>query len=226
MTLETPLSPTEISELDAFLMSEATSDECMDIVTLDGFLTALVVGPGLIRPNVWLPVVWGDASDPAFDSAQQAERVIGLILRRMNAICAMFGEHATRFEPLLYEREVEGGALWSADDWCWGFMRAIELSFEDWDPLFADQSNRVLVVPILMLGTEEGLDEIDAAADPEAEYESALEMLETSVIAIEAYWRLRRQGKLPAPAARKPGRNETCTCGSGRKFKKCCAASS
>jgi len=225
MTLETPLSSTEISELDAFLMSEATSDECMDIVTLDGFLTALVVGPGLIRPSVWLPVVWGGAS-PAFDSSEQAERIIGLVLRRMNAICAMFGEHATAFEPLLYESEVEGGELWSADDWCFGFMRAIELSFEDWDPLFADQANRVLVVPILMLGTDEGLDGIDAAADPEAEYESLLEMLETSMVAIEAYWRLRRQGNLPGPAARRPRRNQTCPCGSGRKFKKCCAVSS
>jgi uncharacterized protein len=43
VTLEPPLSEAEIDELDAFLTSEATSDECMDIFTLDGFLTALVI---------------------------------------------------------------------------------------------------------------------------------------------------------------------------------------
>jgi hypothetical protein len=32
VTLGTPLSDAEIGELDAFLMSEATSDECMDLV--------------------------------------------------------------------------------------------------------------------------------------------------------------------------------------------------
>jgi hypothetical protein len=42
MILETPLSDAEIGELDAFLMSDATHDKCMDIVTLDGFLTALL----------------------------------------------------------------------------------------------------------------------------------------------------------------------------------------
>jgi uncharacterized protein len=67
VTLETPLSDAEIGELDAFLMSEATPDECMDLVTLDGFLTALVVGPRLLAPSVWLPVVWGGTSEPVFD---------------------------------------------------------------------------------------------------------------------------------------------------------------
>ena len=60
MTLETPLSDAEIGELDGFLMSEATPDECMDIVTLDGFLAALVVGPRLLAPSVWLPILRGD----------------------------------------------------------------------------------------------------------------------------------------------------------------------
>ncbi len=44
---DSPLSNEEIRELDAFLMSDATPDECMDIVTLDGFLSALAIGPEL-----------------------------------------------------------------------------------------------------------------------------------------------------------------------------------
>jgi uncharacterized protein len=91
VTLETPLSDAEIGELDAFLMSEATSDECMDLVTLDGFLTALVLGPRLVASSVWLPVVWGGTSEPVFESKDQAERIISLLLRRMNMISTMFG---------------------------------------------------------------------------------------------------------------------------------------
>jgi uncharacterized protein len=104
MILEAPLSDAEIDELDAFLISDATSDECMDIITLDGFLTALVVGPELVAPSVWLPVVWGDTSEPVFESNEQAERIISLLLRRMNAISGMFGENSSGFEPLPYER--------------------------------------------------------------------------------------------------------------------------
>ena len=71
MTLEPPLSEAEIDELDAFLTSEATSDECMDIFTLDGSLTALVIGPQTVAPSVWLPVVWGGASEPMFESSSR-----------------------------------------------------------------------------------------------------------------------------------------------------------
>jgi hypothetical protein len=46
----------------------------------------------------------------------------------------------------------------------------MELGHEAWDPLFDDKTNRVLVVPILTLGTQEGLDQIDAGADPASEY--------------------------------------------------------
>ena len=47
---DSPLSNEEIRQLDAFLMSDATPDECMDIVTLDGFLSALAIGPSWCRP--------------------------------------------------------------------------------------------------------------------------------------------------------------------------------
>ena len=134
MTLGTPWSDAEIGELAAFLMSEATSDECMDLVTLDGFLTALVVGPRLVAPSVWLPVVWGGTSE--FESKDQAEWIINLVLRRMNMISSMFGENSCRFEPLLYEREVKGTRLWLADDWCFGFIRAMELDHEALGPAF------------------------------------------------------------------------------------------
>ncbi len=71
---DTPLSNEEIGELDAFLMSDATPDDCMDIVTLDGFLTALAIGPKLVPPSVWLPLVWGCEEEPAFESSAQAVR--------------------------------------------------------------------------------------------------------------------------------------------------------
>jgi uncharacterized protein len=115
----------------------------MDLVTLDGFLTALVIGPRLVAPSVWLPVVWGGTNEPVFESKDQAERIISLLLRRMNMISSMFGENSSGFEPLLYEREVKGSRFWLADDWCFGFIRAMELGHEAWDPLFDDKTNRV-----------------------------------------------------------------------------------
>jgi hypothetical protein len=56
--LDTPLSNEEIDEIDAFLLSDATPDDCMDIVTIDGFLTALVI------PN-WCRLAYGSRSSGA-----------------------------------------------------------------------------------------------------------------------------------------------------------------
>ena len=48
--LSIPLSDEELEELDQFLMSEAVSDEAMVLDTLDGYLTAIVIGPATIPP--------------------------------------------------------------------------------------------------------------------------------------------------------------------------------
>jgi uncharacterized protein len=231
--LKTPLAEEEVRELEVFLMSDATPDDCMDIATLDGFLTALAVGPELVPPSEWLPRIWGGREEPVFESSAQAERFMAILMRRFNDICRMLGEHGTGFEPLLYTREVDGEAVRIGEDWCVGFMEAVDLSVAEWQPLFDAKPDCALLAPILILGTEVGWEELEASADSEGECEAALEALGPSVEAIAAYWRLRWQTKTTAAKeanlrtrALRPGRNDQCTCGSGRKFKKCCAASS
>ena len=103
MTLDAPLSDQEIDELEAFLESDATPREYMDITALDGFLTALAIGPGLPLPSRWIPVIWGGKGDPVVESAEQAHRIVSLIMRRMNMIGAMLGREPPAFEPILYE---------------------------------------------------------------------------------------------------------------------------
>jgi hypothetical protein len=50
IALTTPLSGRELTELDEFLMSDATpkecmAKECMDITAVDGCLSSLAIGP-------------------------------------------------------------------------------------------------------------------------------------------------------------------------------------
>ncbi len=137
---DAPLSDREIAELDEFLMSDATPEECMDIVTLDGFLTALVIGPGLVPPSAWLKAIWGGAGEPTFESAAQAQRVISLIMGRFDAISGMFDE-PPEFAPILYECEVEGRTYRIADDWCWGFLAGVRLAPDGWQPLLEDKES-------------------------------------------------------------------------------------
>lgn len=49
-----PLLDEEIDELDKFLLSDATSDENMVMSGLDGYFTAIVIGPKTVMPSLWL----------------------------------------------------------------------------------------------------------------------------------------------------------------------------
>jgi uncharacterized protein len=229
IALNDPLSDQEIVELDEFLMSDATPEESMDIVTLDGFLTALVIGPGLVPPSVWLKAIWGGEGEPSFESSAQAQRVISLIMRRFNTISGMF-EEPPEFAPILWEREADGTTYRIADDWCWGLLAGVSLAPEAWQPLLTDAENRALLRPIVTLGSEEGWRLLEADIDPDAAEQAALDGLEASVIAISRYWRKQWRARTAVlrqaairPRSLRVGRNEPCPCGSGRKYKRCCA---
>ena len=61
-----PLSgPIDLDALDDYLMSDHAPDNGMGLSDLDGFLTGIVVGPELILPSEWLPVIWG-GDEPEF----------------------------------------------------------------------------------------------------------------------------------------------------------------
>jgi uncharacterized protein len=94
-------------------MSEGLPEDAMDIPMLDGFLTALIIGPTTIMPSQWLPKVWGDSEDEpmTWESADQAERMIGLVMRHMNDIIWRFKEDPENYEPVVFEREHEGKTI-------------------------------------------------------------------------------------------------------------------
>jgi uncharacterized protein len=145
--LDAPLSDQEIDELDIFIESEARPHKCMRLTALDGFLTALAIGPGLPMPSRWMPVIWGGQSDQVVESTEERHRIVGLIMRRMNMIGAMIGKTPPAFEPILYEGELEGGGtIVVAHNWCAGFLAGVEVAYDDWQPLLSKQNDSAFLV--------------------------------------------------------------------------------
>ncbi|OIQ98616.1 hypothetical protein GALL_192740 [mine drainage metagenome] len=231
-----PLSDEEMDELDRFLLSDATSDETMMLDCLDGYLTAIVSGPVMLKPSEWLPSVWGPTTrdEPAFDTFAQAERITGLIMRHLNGIIWSLQQDPEAFEPVfdtvIYPddpHEYSDGEMWA-----YGYMTGIELQRNNWNAFFDEPNSSVVLRPIYLLGAEEVAPEEEVLTETPAQREELSNQIPASVAWIYRFWQPYRRAVAERTIATsyqrehpKVGRNDPCPCGSGKKFKKCCGAS-
>jgi uncharacterized protein len=221
------LTDQELTELDQFLAGEAMPDQAMDTAMLDGFLTALVIGPTTILPSVWLPVVWGEtaADSIAHIDAKALERMTNLVFRHLNWIIVQLTEDPDHYEPLLYVSDEEDDPLPIIDEWCSGFVRGIELSASEWAPLTDSEELQAVLTPIYLYGTEDGAETLRTNDDLRARQREFADMLSDCVLAIREFWLpVRKRTTTVRREQSLPGRNDPCMCGSGQKYKKCCGA--
>src|SRR5580698_2163174 len=86
MTTANPLDePPDLEALDAWLLSDGSPGNCMQLSELDGFLTGVAIGPKVLLPSQYMPTIW-DAETPMFDDIDQAQAITGAILSRYNEI--------------------------------------------------------------------------------------------------------------------------------------------
>jgi uncharacterized protein len=216
---ESRIERDDIEMLDTYLSSERGPKDGMMVSDLDGFLTGIAIGPDLVMPSEWLPIVWG-GEEPNFADEAEANRVLGSIMARYNHILRQIEED--NLDPIFWT--TRDGTIIAAD-WAEGFMQAIGLRIDSWEALFKSKRHGHLLFPILALcGDENGESLLDLPPDDEDwATERSADLLPGSVVAIAAYWRRRRAGASPVVNAKRDvGRNDPCPCGSGKKHKKCC----
>jgi len=229
----TLLTEEELAELDRFLSSDATGDEVMMLDTLDGYLTAIAIGPVTLPAHRWLPRVWGpkEGEAPNFDSAEQAERIMGLIQRHLNGIIDRLHVDAEAFSPILdqvsyqdKEKEFLDGEMWS-----YGFLTGLGLARREWQPLFEHESAMAALHPIYLLGADDLNAEQRKQTNTPAQREALAKQIAASVATLYRFWLPYREAlheRIVATTIQrespKVGRNDPCPCGSGKKFKKCC----
>lgn len=227
MQLDQPLSDKEFDDLDQFLLSERSPEDAMTMDTLHGYLTAIAIGPETIMPAEWLPRVWGDDDKlvPTFKNAKEQERIVNLIMRFMNEVMVTFEVAPKEFEPLFVEHDHEGQTLIDAEAWCWGFWEGMELRAGSWDEIWESEV-AALMQPIYLLGADEiEEEELQLVEDPVKAHKLAID-LEANLPSIYRYWETRRKPAVQTIKRDEPkiGRNDECSCGSGKKYKKCCGA--
>jgi len=171
----TPLTGDELAALDE-LLATLPSDGAMTLDGMDGYLTALLVGPvplSAMKTGDWLPAIWGGDQEPApapFASNQKRKRTTVLALRHLRAVQEALSGPPDAWEPVFSVAEVpgtQGDELADATDWCLGFLAATDLAPEAWAPLQSDPEVGPGLAIIAMLAgeIEPGGDEDEDAED-------------------------------------------------------------
>ncbi|MGF7146612.1 uncharacterized protein FHS96_000221 [Sphingomonas zeicaulis] len=214
--------PPYLLELEELLLQFPEESEALLLSGVDGLLAAVALSPDPIPPEDWLGLVSDDA-DPAesFDAAGLA-RIQELLVKHAAEVRAAIARDM--FEPI-YVIDNDDKLVWEA--WMDGFHRGLSARGEAWEALAHDDDPDVVEMfddlgQFVMVAIDPDYQDYD----PEL-IKDAGDLIPELVIGLHAL-RADRIGPLLARSepvrSDKVGRNDSCPCGSGKKYKKCCGA--
>ena len=228
------LQDARIDALADLLEQRAVPFKGLGLEALDGFLSAIVLGPERVPDAEWQAVVWGgkpprwaDEADARDVQALLAEHV-ELVTRRA---CHADDDLPDYLAPLLWLPEgpdsAQDDALDVGSDWASGFFAGVALREDAWTG-WLDEADWIEEVFALLDQLASG--EIPAEDPTEAGsplgYRERLDIIASlpGMLADLQHHRIEMlTPRQPLRRVATPDRNAPCPCGSGRKYKKCCA---
>lgn len=177
-----------LDELATFLNSDSAPAGGMDLSELDGFLAGLAAGPELVPRDEWLAEIW-DNEAPDYASAAEQDAVEQAIFDRYAAIEAGLDATPLSYAAILWQDEA-GTTV--AEDWAAGFMQAVTLRTDAWQPALADEDASALLIPIASLAgmTLPELERGQAMTDEALEglLQDAEQVLPVCVLGLRRFW--------------------------------------
>lgn len=233
-----PFTATQAAILQGFLSSPQRPDGTLTYRQLAGFLFSLANGPELIPPSEWIPMVF-DGHDAGYDSQAEAEQVLQAMMGLYHDCVRQQSADRATLPPGFDIRpdsldNLEPDAPLS--HWAQGFSMGHDYLVEYWDHYTPEELDEALGAALMTL-TFFASPSLAIAYHKEGKGRTNFAQLAGTVLDIfhdamgeyahlgRAIYQARYEaGDIsPAPATgRKVGRNDSCPCGSGIKFKKCC----
>lgn len=206
-----------LQQLQKFLLQH----HLMDLVELHGFLTAVVSAPGLMPPSQWLQHI--GLSNKA-NTLEEMQTILGIVMSFYNNICTGLSDGNFSIEAFFDSANI-ADSITEKKKWAKGYITAVRLD-DEWN--INEIQNDFLYVSLLANTTQEL--KIDGDTINAEELASAAsEYLSKAAVNINEHWRKKRVAMMQKTRAAqrqsaepKTGRNDPCSCGSGKKFKKCC----
>ncbi len=202
------------------------------ITRVHGFLTSVASGP-IVMPSEWLPVIFYDPDETGWESPEQAQRAMSLIMRFHNEIVSDLSSGGRRYSIIIDRLGDGDDALELADDWCRGYALGFAMREDEWKEAMELPELQEAFLPILALAHSEkpGLDPIKNAHA----YQAMVDLLPECAVEISEWWRKQRSATMQGSAGAshfgtvrraepKMSPNAPCPCGSGKKYKRCCSA--
>ncbi len=196
----------------------------MNVETMDGFFAAPICAPEMFAIGEASLQVWGEEAE--FANRDDASEIATFLMRHWNAITSALSDEEF-YWPVLWEDD-SGTA--QGNDWAQGFSRGMKFSGTGWAELLDDEQHGGWLVAIMVLAHEH---HPDPAMRPGPISEERRQQMTVGMVAglkkIHDYFAPHRRAMAQEMASSfrrkspKVGRNDPCPCGSGRKYKQCCA---
>ncbi|MDQ6951026.1 MAG: UPF0149 family protein [Mariprofundales bacterium] len=223
---------TEILEQFLHQLRSESHDNSITLSWVHGLLFGIVITPEIIMPDEWLPQIIGRGESP-WASTEEASTVVNLLIETYNRLLSDYHDNML-YCPFHHSGFNDPSAEKDATLWARGLMAAISLRWDFWtlNLTITDEPYSDAFFSLMMLTHEDYLNNIvkqaqEKSISKEKLQQISLTTLAPSVDSLIAFSRRRSDGgemSPPPTTSNKVGRNASCPCGSGKKFKRCCGA--
>lgn len=186
---------------------------------MDGYLTGLLLTPHMDSSD-WVMGLWREP--PAGNDTARMEQALLAVLAHRRKIEASFAKGWPGFMPGYFEP----GQRADHDMvriWVKGFWTAMKLAPSYWSAIAEDHRTATFVA--LLAGFMEVSEPFEERDDAEEIRDQHAALLPRALVGMRklALMREDKKATLQAMETGKAGRNDPCPCGSGKKYKRCCA---
>lgn len=240
-------SDKEKKVLDTLSAKAVNRDDVLNIEAMHGFFFGLATIPDLVMPSQWLPVIFGQEM-VIVENEGEADSLFGPLFGIYNKFMRENRGGSLRFP--FDVAKLKKGDVARMGDWAYGFNRALLLSEELWPSDDPEQLNEEeltekdeelatafsVVMGVAMPEQIPEIFETTESGSPPAKEDVQLmatlfAVLPDAVATIQDKGRslsekrsvsMNHAASAVHPADVKISGNDPCSCGSGRKFKRCC----
>lgn len=208
LVLNTPAELQKILQLADEQLKQYSSDYSVNFIS--GFFAAILSSKKIVGTQTWLEFLFESPQEENIDSLNN---LLQALLPIHNHIA--MGLYDDEFKPMILESRKllnwDESFVTSLSEWCVGYCHGVELCTRDWVKEQYEYS-----IPMAIFAGVVDIEEQDLS---ESELQELLECIPDIA---QSVYNIGFDTREDEQIKNKVGRNDTCHCGSGKKYKKCC----